>query len=92
MDILEKGKRILKEPICNNCLGRQFAQLLSGYTNKERGEMIRIIVGFSIDKEEKPDVDLGNFAGFRFHNLDIKKYGAKKKGKCSICDGFFILK
>ncbi|MHA1166955.1 MAG: tRNA pseudouridine(54/55) synthase Pus10 [Candidatus Hodarchaeales archaeon] len=31
--------------ICVNCLGRQFGKLLTGLTNKERGEAIRIVLG-----------------------------------------------
>ncbi len=39
--ILETAKQILKKDVCNNCLGRQFAIVSTGLTNKERGEKIR---------------------------------------------------
>ncbi len=40
--ILDKGERILKKyDICDECLGRQFGQLITGLTNTQRGEAIR---------------------------------------------------
>src|SRR3989338_852399 len=39
--ILETAKEIVKKDVCNNCLGRQFALVSTGLTNKERGEKIR---------------------------------------------------
>ena len=39
--ILDTAKEILKKDLCNNCLGRQFAMVSTGLTNKERGEKIR---------------------------------------------------
>jgi len=45
MDILEKAQRILEEkPLCDNCLGRQFAFLGYGMENKERGQAIKILL------------------------------------------------
>src|SRR3989344_3591730 len=39
--ILETAKEILKgRDVCDNCLGRQFALVSTGLTNKERGEKI----------------------------------------------------
>ena len=87
MDILEKAKKILRKPICNNCLGRQFAQLLHGYSDEERGKIVRTAVAMSIDKEDyKDNIDMSNFADFAFHNLETE---AKKKKKCSLCGDFF---
>ena len=85
MQIQEKAKRIMQQPVCDSCLGRQFAQLLSGYTNVERGKLLRTIVAMSIDKEEASlDVDLSNFHGVSFHKLDLKSV---EKKKCSVCEG-----
>ncbi len=39
--ILETANQILKKDVCDNCLGRQFAMVSTGLTNKERGEKIR---------------------------------------------------
>ncbi|MFH0832726.1 MAG: tRNA pseudouridine(54/55) synthase Pus10 [Candidatus Aenigmatarchaeota archaeon] len=88
MNVLEKANKILLQPICDHCLGRQFAQLLSGYGNEERGKIIRAIVAMSIDNENfESGLDLSNFADYKFHNLEIKK--KIKEGKCVICDDFF---
>jgi tRNA pseudouridine synthase 10 len=111
MDVMEKAKKILEYPVCNRCLGRQFAQLLSGYTNEQRGAALRLAVAMSIDRsreESKDDrkeaekerssgaqknihsshnaMDMTNFSGFNFHNLDVEKTAAKN---CVICSGFF---
>jgi tRNA pseudouridine synthase 10 len=88
MNIIEKAERILKQPVCDNCLGRQFGQLLHGYNNEERGRIIRTIAAMSVDNEkEKTDIDMSNFRGFSFHNLDLKeKFNTKT---CSLCNGIF---
>lgn len=40
--VLERARLMVKDrDICDNCLGRQFAQVSTGMTNKERGEIIR---------------------------------------------------
>jgi len=43
-EILERARKIVREesgPICDNCLGRQFATVSSGITNKKRGEILK---------------------------------------------------
>ncbi|MBI3190721.1 hypothetical protein HYZ41_03385, partial [archaeon] len=74
--IIEKAQKILTQPVCDNCLGRQFGQLLQGYTNKERGALLRTIVAMSVDrsKEEKKDDDKSKSS-----NQD--QFGAKSKEK-----------
>lgn len=52
MNVLEKAEKILQQPVCDRCLGRQFAQLLSGYTNDQRGRMLRTAVAMSIDRSK----------------------------------------
>jgi len=87
MDILEKAKKILTQPVCDNCLGRQFAQLLSGYTNSERGRVVRTLAAMSIDKEKgATEMDVSNFAGYKFHNLEAP---AQKMAECEICSNLF---
>lgn len=88
MQLQEKTHRILQQPVCDNCLGRQFAQLLSGYTNVERGRLLRTLIAMSIDKEHYDgDVELSNFHGFRFHKLETKTKLEQKT--CVICEGMF---
>lgn len=88
MKILEKAIEIFKENyICDCCAGRQFAELLSGLTNKERGKIIRYYIAFLIDSGEKIDVDISNFYGIKFRNVKMRP---KKPEKCKICKNFFL--
>jgi tRNA U54 and U55 pseudouridine synthase Pus10 len=44
-DILEKAQTMLeKRPLCNNCLGRQFAMLGYGLDNQKRGEALKLLL------------------------------------------------
>jgi tRNA pseudouridine synthase 10 len=86
MKVEEKAIEVLKQPICNNCLGREFGSLLSGFSNEERGKIIRQFVAFLIDSGEKIDVDLSNFYGIKFRNVKIKAENLKE---CKLCENFF---
>lgn len=87
--MIERIGKILKEPVCDSCLGRNFSQLLSGYTNKERGRALRIATALALDSGEKIDCDLNNFYGFKFRfNKDLAKLKMKKE-KCSVCGDLF---
>lgn len=85
MKLLDKACKVLKQPVCDHCLGRQFGRLLTGYTNRERGSIIRLAAAMSIDRERDTDMDLSNFSGFRFNNLTAKK----KQKRCSVCGDLF---
>ncbi len=62
--VLRAARRVLKQgPICNNCLGRQLAQISTGMTNKKRGQTIRQILKL---REPKDCSVCGNL----FRNLD----------------------
>ena len=87
--ILPKALKVLERPVCDHCLGRQFAQLLSGYTNAERGAVLRTLAAMSIDNEKLDNdikIDLSNFSGYKFHNLEAEKV---REQKCSVCDDLF---
>ncbi len=86
MKLEEKAIEIFKEPMCDSCAGRQFAGLLSGFTNEERGKIIRNYVAFLLDSGEKIDVYMNNFYGFKFRNLKVT---LQKPEKCKICKNFF---
>jgi len=75
--------------ICDNCLGRQFAELLSGLSNDERGKIIRHYIAFLLDAGQKIDIDTSNFYGIKFRNAKIKP---KKPKKCAVCKNFFLEK
>lgn len=72
--------------VCDSCLGRNVAELLSGFSNAERGKILRAYVAMLLDAGEKIDVDISNFHGMKFRHA---KMDAKKPGKCKVCKGFF---
>ncbi|MDI6720751.1 MAG: tRNA pseudouridine(54/55) synthase Pus10, partial [Candidatus Aenigmarchaeota archaeon] len=84
MDIMEKAMKILKQPVCDSCLGRQYAQLLTGFSNKERGKIIRTAVAMHIDKDAAHDLELSNFSDYSFHNLELAAKPDRRK--CCICE------
>jgi len=44
-EILKLARNVIKRDVCNNCLGRQFAMISTGLSNKRRGEIIRKLLG-----------------------------------------------
>jgi tRNA pseudouridine synthase 10 len=88
MRLEEKIVEALKEGfVCDNCIGRLVANLLSGFSNNERGRIFRYYIAFLIDSGEKIDVDMSNFYGIKFRNV---KLDIKKPEKCKICKNFFL--
>ena len=80
MSVQEKIVDILKEGyVCDQCLGRSFAQLLSGFSNEQRGKILRHFVAMLIDSEEKITVDNSNFFGIKFHNKKVKTKKPRKE-------------
>lgn len=48
--ILETAEKIIKEgPICDHCLGRQFAKLSTGLSNDERGRAVKLALALEAD-------------------------------------------
>jgi len=87
MKLEEKIIEILKEDfVCDNCLGRFFSELLSGFSNKERGKILRNYLAFLLDSGEKIDVDTSNFYGIKFRNIKLE---IREQKKCRICGNFF---
>ena len=63
-EIIAAARTIIHEgPICNNCLGRQFAKIASGLTNEKRGEILRSILRAEL-KEGKCWLCNGLFENF----------------------------
>ena len=84
---IEKILEVLKQNyLCNHCLGRLIANLLSGLTNEERGKILRYYLAFLIDSGEKIDIKLSNFYGMKFRNVKIK---VEKPERCIVCNNFF---
>jgi len=87
MKLIEKATNALKKDyVCDHCLGRIYANLLSGLTDEGRGKTIRHFIAMSIDAGEKIDIDPTNLHGIMFHS---SKVATKKHGKCSVCKDIF---
>jgi len=86
MKIQQKLEKILQKPVCDNCLGRQFSKLLSGFSNEQRGKILRKYAAFLLDAGEI-DVDSSNFYDIKFYNRKIKP---KTPKKCYLCGDLFL--
>ncbi|WP_227353637.1 tRNA pseudouridine(54/55) synthase Pus10 [Haladaptatus salinisoli] len=66
MDVLSAARRVVEEdPVCDACLGRQFADRSFGLTNAERGRALRIAVALEDDEDfEEPDEECWVCEGF----------------------------
>lgn len=77
MTILETARKILKEgPICDHCLGRQFAKLSTGLGNDERGKAVRLVLAMQAGESADPEL------------ADLLKNSAANK--CWVCNNLFI--
>ncbi len=85
-DILETARRIIKlGPICDSCLGRQFAMLSTGLTNAERGRSIKTVLamlGSSVDDKALLE-DLSPSSRSARLKLGLKD----EEPKCWVCLG-----
>lgn len=57
-NILETAEKIIAEgPICDHCLGRQFAKLSTGLSNDERGKAVKLSLTMDADRRFKETND-----------------------------------
>ncbi|MFX0123726.1 MAG: tRNA pseudouridine(54/55) synthase Pus10 [Candidatus Hodarchaeota archaeon] len=97
--ILEKAMQLIKDVhCCNSCLGRQFGNLLSGLSNKKRGEALKILLLMEWENARRlskvkhlnsssllsEDFIIGKMSIQRF-NPEIQSANSK----CEICQGTF---
>ncbi len=76
MTILETARKLLREgPICDHCLGRQFAKLSTGLSNDQRGKAIKLVLSMqtSADKDSEMQEELKR----------------SEEGKCWVCNNLF---
>jgi tRNA pseudouridine synthase 10 len=77
MTILETARKILKDgPICDHCLGRQFAKLSTGLSNDMRGKAIKLVLAMQSGADK--DTELSE---------ELKK---SSESKCWVCNNLFI--
>ena len=102
MDVLEKAQAMIEQhPLCDNCLGRQFALLGYGLENNQRGEAIKLTLTLqatadSSEKNLKGVKALKVLAtnGFSKYAQETLKHLKKRLPKletatCFLCDGRF---
>ena len=87
MKVVEIAVAAMREGyICDHCLGRLYANLLTGMTNRERGKIVRRFIALLTDSGEKIKIDDSNLIGIKLRNVRLEK---KEVGKCKICGNFF---
>jgi tRNA pseudouridine synthase 10 len=88
--VIETAWEILKEgSICDNCLGRQFAQLATGLTNAERGRALKIVLAMIADEKLKQsEKELMELLAPSSEHAQ-KKLGVKIEQKCWVCGDLF---
>ncbi len=92
MNVVEKAMKILEIGyVCDRCLGRQFAQLLSNTSNEARGKALRLAVAMQLDQSgDTQRIDMRNFLGITFHNEKLARIKIKdSKPRCAICMNVF---
>ncbi len=56
MRSLDKVEKALQKDLCDHCLGRLFAQLGTGMSNRERGETLRKVYAMFLSEEKRAEV------------------------------------
>ncbi|MBN1133911.1 MAG: tRNA pseudouridine(54/55) synthase Pus10, partial [Methanosarcinaceae archaeon] len=92
MNILEIAKKIIYEgPICDHCMGRQFAKLSTGLTNDERGRAVKLALameGHRLLKDEMDDTILKELAPSSSFSRKVLHIEGEDE-KCWVCGGLF---
>lgn len=100
MDMLEKAQKMLDNyPLCNHCLGRQFALLGYGLDNQKRGEALKLLLTMkghqlALDKNQIGITYLKKLAAngsFDMAAQILTKLKKKTNGNklCHLCHGSF---
>lgn len=86
MTILDTARRILKEgPICDPCMGRQFAKLSTGLTNAQRGSAIKLTLSMqaAADDDKELQKELAPTLP------QARKLVGGEEAECWLCRGLF---
>ncbi|MFX1250413.1 MAG: tRNA pseudouridine(54/55) synthase Pus10 [Promethearchaeota archaeon] len=97
--ILEKAYALLESiNLCNNCLGRQFASLLTGLTNAERGKSIKTVLALEYAQTFISSSESLSFmqkiadSGLLSASKTLKKYDPQLNNQnltCILCEDIF---
>ncbi|MDH7555327.1 MAG: tRNA pseudouridine(54/55) synthase Pus10 [Candidatus Methanosuratincola sp.] len=93
MSLIEKARSmLLKYPLCDSCLGRQFGGLGRGITNRERGFALKLVItmeahmGLKRGEGSEEEV-LRALAAGGAHQPAANLVGAEAGDVCHICGG-----
>ncbi len=76
MTILDTARKILHEgPICDHCLGRQFAKLSTGLGNDQRGKSLRLTLAMQAGAEKDDTLQ--------------EELAKSAQNKCWVCNNLF---
>lgn len=100
MDTIEKTQKMLeKYPLCNHCLGRQYALLGYGLDNEKRGENLKLLLTMkghqlTLSKQKSGIMLLKTMAtngSFNMATEILKKMHRRlgEKQRCHLCNGQF---
>jgi len=100
MEMLDKAQKMLKEyPLCDNCLGRQFAFLGYGLENRDRGQAIKTLLAMNAHRlvlTQNPEGYellriLAENGGSQVAFSILRKHGYQcgERKKCFLCGGKF---
>ncbi len=96
MEVLESARRMLEEsPLCDHCLGRQFAMLLTGTTNDARGRALKRSLGMQGHVElhggEPSLLEAVAESGEPLSANVLAREGKPvREGTCALCGGLFL--
>ena len=85
--ILETARKIISlGPICDNCLGRQFAMLSTGLTNAERGRSIKTVLSMQASAVDEKVLQEELAPSFRPARLKLGRKD-EEDARCTVCLG-----
>lgn len=85
--ILDTAKRIVKlGPICDSCLGRQFAMLSTGLTNIERGRAVKTVLAMQASSQNDRELLEDLAPSSESARLSLGRKGEEDE-RCWVCLG-----
>ena len=85
--ILDTARKIISfGPICDSCLGRQFAMLSTGLTNAERGRSLKTVLAMQASADEDRALHEELASSFRPARLKLGRKD-EEDARCTVCLG-----
>jgi len=85
--ILDIARKIISfGPICDSCLGRQFAMLSTGLTNAERGRSLKTVLAMQASADEDRALHEELASSFRPARLKLGRKD-EEDARCTVCLG-----